>query len=295
MGDSDVEAQKKQYVKDKQVHHLFELLASKVLNNRPDNIYQYLRDQLTSIEEGEKNAHSHDPSVIMYNNKKASDEATTSNGDVPAQLKCNLAIFGLDHAGKTALVSAMGGRFDAKTTPTVGYSPEQFETDEFQLVVFDLGGAKNFRGVWPYYYHDCHAFIFVIDSSDESRFEEAASAFGELASHPYVKGKPVIVFANKKDKAGAKSASHIAENVLKINDLQAETTIVASCAIDEQDSPSIESGVEWVLSTVRKNYEKLSAMVSEQSAAVKAEKQRQLKAQRERVEAEKAAREAGTA
>lgn len=40
------------------------------------------------------------------------------------------------------------------------------------------------RSLWDKYYADAHGFIFVMDSADVGRFEEARMAFGERAMTP---------------------------------------------------------------------------------------------------------------
>jgi len=298
----DQEEQEKRaaYVKEKQLHHLFELLATKTLQNRPENVFEFLRNQLNSIEEGEKNAHKYDPSELLYNDKHhqpahhlhgpAGEHHEKADGGSPSgQLKVNLAIFGLNNAGKTALVSAMGGNVDPNTTPTVGYSPMHFETDDFMLCIFDLGGAKNFRGIWPHYYHDCHGFIYVIDSADTERFDEAQTAFDEFSQHEYVKGKPILVFSNKRDLEGARSQSFIGGELLGLSKLESMTKIIQSCAVVEGQTEEVDEGVEWILDTIKTNYGTLSTLVTDQTAMVKAEKKKRLEEQRRRVEEQKAA------
>ena len=36
----------------------------------------------------------------------------------------------------------------------------------YHVTIYDLGGSKSFRGIWPKYYHEVHGFIFVVDSAD---------------------------------------------------------------------------------------------------------------------------------
>ena len=53
--------------------------------------------------------------------------------------------------------------------PTVGYSVEKFTKGKVNFTVFDMGGAKNFRTLWAYYYQSVQGVIFVIDTSDKIR------------------------------------------------------------------------------------------------------------------------------
>jgi hypothetical protein len=46
------------------------------------------------------------------------------------------------------------------------------------LHFFDLGGQRDIRSIWPKYYDECHAVVFVIDASDQGRLSEGWEVFG---------------------------------------------------------------------------------------------------------------------
>lgn len=262
ISNSEAEA-RTQYCKTKNVHHLFELLATKVLLDKPDNVFQYLRDLLDKVEESEKKDHSHDPTKIQRDENQG-------------LLKMTVAIFGIDNAGKTALLSAMGGQIDAETQPTVGFSPTQFQTEKYDICIFDLGGAKNFRGIWTHYFHDCHAIIYVVDAADKERLAESAQVFQNVVSHKFMEGKPVLVFANKKDKVGSgPSAEAIVESALSLKSVVPASTpvrVIGTCAI--QVDASVEAGVEWIFGAVENSYDNLSGRVKRDMVEIQEEKKR---------------------
>jgi ADP-ribosylation factor-like protein 13B len=263
-----------QYCKEKNVHHLFELLATKVLHERPANIFSFLREQLTKIEESEAKQSAHDPSKIR--------SAATDGG----LLKITLGIFGLDNAGKTAILSAMGGEVDPNTTPTVGFSPTHFQTEKHDICIFDLGGGKNFRGIWNHYYHDCHGYIYVVDSSDDTRAHECVTSFTEFAENKHVRSKPILIFANKKDLPTSKPPAYIETELLAVGKKLGSDQpfkVVHSCAIKED--PAVEAGVEWILATVESHYAQICKKLKDDAVEVQAEKKRKLAEQQARVEA----------
>jgi len=47
-------------------------------------------------------------------------------------------------------------------------------------------GQRDIRSIWPKYYADCHAVVFVIDSTDKERIEECWAVFGEYNSFPHL-------------------------------------------------------------------------------------------------------------
>lgn len=46
------------------------------------------------------------------------------------------------------------------------------------LQFFDLGGQRGIRNIWPKYYDDCHAVVYVIDAEDRERLSEGWEVFG---------------------------------------------------------------------------------------------------------------------
>lgn len=47
-----------------------------------------------------------------------------------------------------------------------------------QIIFWDLGGQVRMRSMWEKYYTEANAVIFVVDSADVNRLDEAKVAFG---------------------------------------------------------------------------------------------------------------------
>ncbi|TPP48203.1 ADP-ribosylation factor family protein [Leishmania donovani] len=246
------------YAKKHKIHHLFELMATKVLLNRPENPFAYLRNLLKDVEESEKNRVPYDPTQ--------KEKRTVT-----------LATFGLDRAGKTCALSVLeSGEADKKYTPTVGFAPIKFPLDDYNLCVFDLGGAANFRGIWVHYYHDCFGIVYVIDSAaSDERVAESLKVLHETLQHPYVKGKPLLVLANKKDLPESRGVGVVPQGFLEeaMGESGAPHRVLATCAIE--DDPALVEGIEWLLEAVSKEYDALAKRVAKDSNEVKNEKARQ--------------------
>jgi hypothetical protein len=50
------------------------------------------------------------------------------------------------------------------------------------LQFWDLGGQRGMRTIWPKYYDDCHAVVYVIDARDRERLSEGWEVFGMCTS-----------------------------------------------------------------------------------------------------------------
>jgi ADP-ribosylation factor family len=46
------------------------------------------------------------------------------------------------------------------------------------LQFWDLGGQRGIRSIWPKYYGDCHAVVYVVDAVDHERLSEGWEVFG---------------------------------------------------------------------------------------------------------------------
>ncbi len=83
-------------------------------------------------------------------------------------------MLGLDNSGKTCTAKMLVGESLDNVAPTIGFSKVSTKYKGFNVTIFDLGGSKTFRGIWPKYYHEVHGFIFIVDASDHNRMEETA-------------------------------------------------------------------------------------------------------------------------
>lgn len=92
------------------------------------------------------------------------------------------------------------------------------------LHFFDLGGQRDIRSIWPKYYDECHAVVFVIDASDQGRLSEGWEVFGmfwepssahpsdEVLASPRLLNLPLLLLANKQDTPTSLSVSEIRES-----------------------------------------------------------------------------------
>ena len=104
-----------------------------------------------------------------------------------AKPKVNILLIGLDHAGKTTLLERIKTQFGnlpgippEKIPPTIGMNLAKIFYKGTQVIIWDLGGQIKMRNIWEKYYDSAHAIIFVVDSADIGRLEEAKLAYGEL-------------------------------------------------------------------------------------------------------------------
>lgn len=152
----------------------------------------------------------------------------------------NIAMIGLDGAGKSTVLYRL--KFDAyiSTIPTVGFNCERVRgtvgnSRGISFVVWDVGGQERARSLWRAYVRSVEGLLFVIDSSDPERLEEARIELQRITRISDVASIPVLIIANKQDLMDVMSPSEL-EQTLGLNELRTaggtrSAAIVPACAI----------------------------------------------------------------
>ncbi|KAG7857203.1 hypothetical protein KL919_003840 [Ogataea angusta] len=89
-----------------------------------------------------------------------------------------------------------------QTVPTVGFNVETIKYRNLVMNTWDVGGQERIRALWRHYFSGTDALIFVIDSADRSRLEEAKKELYKVISDRELTGCLLCVLANKQDKPG---------------------------------------------------------------------------------------------
>lgn len=162
-------------------------------------------------------------------------------GKIFGSREMRLLMLGLDAAGKTSTLQSLhypfhhafnGGSFsfssailyklklnqDVTTIPTVGFNVETVTYKNVKFNVWDVGGQDKIRPLWRHYFSGrtprswvrftdsssvgTQGLIFVIDSNDRSRIEEARQELHRIILDREMKEALLLVFANKQDIPG---------------------------------------------------------------------------------------------
>eukprot|EP00761_Pharyngomonas_kirbyi_P012828 gb/GECH01012855.1/.p1 GENE.gb/GECH01012855.1/~~gb/GECH01012855.1/.p1 ORF type:complete len:270 (+),score=64.55 gb/GECH01012855.1/:1-810(+) len=197
-------------------------------------------------------------------------------------------ILGLDNAGKTTLLSALKGQLDNFTTPTWGFNSEVIQLDKYELTFYDLGGGPKIRDIWPNYYPEVHGIVYVFDSSDPDRIQEARSALLESLEHECMQNKPLLVLINKQDKQEAQSAGSVIKSLDLNNSVENNTLKILPCSAKSKvhhrsKRDNIGNGMKWLLSEIEDNYAEITSRVEKDSAAARERLRKEQEERRRRV------------
>lgn len=119
---------------------------------------------------------------------------------------------GLDGAGKTTILYRMKHRGEniVTTIHTIGFNLETINNHGTIFTAWDVGGRVKIRPMFRAYYKLFDAgIIFVVDSSDMDRINQAKFELFSIINDELLHGRPLLVLCNKQDLPGAVSPSKI--------------------------------------------------------------------------------------
>ncbi|CAL4120890.1 unnamed protein product, partial [Meganyctiphanes norvegica] len=159
----------------------------------------------------------------------------------------HVVMLGLDSAGKTTALYRL--KFDQylNTVPTIGFNCEKIKgtigkCKGTSFLVWDVGGQEKLRPLWRSYTRCTDGIVFVVDSTDIERMEEAKMELVRTVKSPENSSVPILVLANKQDLPGAKDAAQV-EKVLALKDLGPQQLyhVQPTCAVIGE---GLEEGLE---------------------------------------------------
>ncbi|CAN0018719.1 unnamed protein product [Ascophyllum nodosum] len=166
-----------------------------------------------------------------------------------------LLLLGLDGAGKTSLLYKLHLEEVVHTIPTVGFNVERVEYRKMEMIIWDIGGQTKLRPLWRHYFVNTDALIYMIDSSDTSRIEEARDElFKVLKDVNMSECRSILILLNKQDLPGAINPSVMIDkfgwkdgeaNPLK----QRRWYIQGCCAVTGE---GVFEGLDWLCESLRK-------------------------------------------
>lgn len=153
------------------------------------------------------------------------------------------------------------------TVPTKGFNTEKIRLSlgasrrSTAFHFWDVGGQEKLRPLWRSYTRCADGMVFVVDSVDAERVEEAKTELHKITRLAENQGVPVLVVANKQDLRSALPLPEL-ERSLALAELGAATPwhLQPACAI-------IGEGLQEGL-------EKLHAMIAKRRTALRQQKKK---------------------
>jgi ADP-ribosylation factor-like protein 3 len=122
--------------------------------------------------------------------------------------------------------------------------------NDVSLNLWDLGGQRTIRTYWNQYYENTGALVYVIDSTDEDRMEEAGSELQKMLNDGALQRDiPILVLANKQDLMNSLSVQEIS-SVLQLADIQNRPWHIQPCSA--KTGEGIEEGFDFLVPFLNK-------------------------------------------
>lgn len=171
-----------------------------------------------------------------------------------------LVILGLDSAGKSTVLYRLKYNQYMDNVPTVGFNLERIRSPAGRskgtvFQVWDIGGQDKTRSLWKSYSRSADGVIFVVDSADEERLEEARMELHRFANLRESLAIPIMVLANKQDLPSALTADQVEER-LNLNKLP-QSTISETLEVCAVTGEGLESVFDGILELVTKKRRQL--------------------------------------
>mmetsp|Transcript_39035 Transcript_39035/g.72483 ORF Transcript_39035/g.72483 Transcript_39035/m.72483 type:complete len:183 (+) Transcript_39035:65-613(+) len=158
-----------------------------------------------------------------------------------------IVMVGLDAAGKTTVLFKLKLGEVVTTIPTIGFNVETVEYKNISFTVWDVGGQDKIRPLWRHYYQNTQGLIFVVDSNDRDRIEDAREELTKMLNEDEMRDAVLLVFANKQDLPNAMTAAEVTEKLGLHNLRHRQWFIQSACATT---GDGLYEGLDWLSRTL---------------------------------------------
>uniref|UniRef100_A0AAY4EIV5 ADP-ribosylation factor 3 n=1 Tax=Denticeps clupeoides TaxID=299321 RepID=A0AAY4EIV5_9TELE len=166
-----------------------------------------------------------------------------------------ILMVGLDAAGKTTILYKLKLGEIVTTIPTIGFNVETVEYKNISFTVWDVGGQDKIRPLWRHYFQNTQGLIFVVDSNDRERVNEAREELMRMLAEDELRDAVLLVFANKQDLPNAMNAAEITDK-LGLHSLRHRNWYIqATCATS---GDGLYEGLDWLANQLKNKNEERS-------------------------------------
>lgn len=109
--------------------------------------------------------------------------------------------------------------------------------------MWDVGGQDKIRPLWRHYFQNTQGLIYVVDSNDRDRIEEARDELKKMLSEEELRNATVLVFANKQDLPNAMPVADLTQELGLPNLTNRKWFVQACCATN---GTGLYEGLDWL-------------------------------------------------
>ena len=104
------------------------------------------------------------------------------------------------------------------------------------------------RSLWHHYFENSDAVIFVVDSSDKERLDEAREELDRILLDDQLRNTSLLVFSNKVDKPQSVTTTEVNEKMSLHKHREREWFIQSTCAVTGE---GMVDGLEWLANNIK--------------------------------------------
>ncbi|CAK8698656.1 unnamed protein product [Clavelina lepadiformis] len=137
------------------------------------------------------------------------------------------------------------------TTPTVGFNFETVRYKNIDVNIWDTGGQDKIRDLWKHYYEEVDGVLYVVDSTDDQRIDEAKEALHRALRDINLQNAFLCVLANKRDLADKCMSVDDIKNRLQLSTFP-ENRKWALKEVSALEGTGLDSVLQWVAAQKKK-------------------------------------------
>ncbi|CAJ1380492.1 unnamed protein product [Effrenium voratum] len=141
-----------------------------------------------------------------------------------------ILMLGLDAAGKATILYRL-----------------RLAYKNIKLTVWEIGGQDKIRALWRYYFQGKDGLIYVVDSSDRGRIQDAKEELQKILAEQEMEDAALLVLANKQDLPNAMTAAEVVDK-LELEKLRHRQWFIQSTCAPTGDG--LYEGLDWLSRTL---------------------------------------------
>ena len=134
-----------------------------------------------------------------------------------------------------------GGLSSDRVDPVCGQC-ENIKYKNLDMTIWDVGGQDKIRPLWRHYLENTDALVYVVDSNDPCRLDEARDELHKLLLDDGLRNAVLLVLANKQDLPRSLQPNHLADG-LGLGSLRRRWHVQPCSATT---GGSIYEGLDWM-------------------------------------------------
>jgi ADP-ribosylation factor protein 1 len=116
--------------------------------------------------------------------------------------------------------------------------------------MWDVGGQDKLRPLWRHYFQNTNGVIFVVDSNDRDRVNQARDELQKMLAEDELRNAVLLVFANKQDLPNAMSTSEVTDK-LGLHSLRQRNWFIQGCCATT--AQGLYEGLDWLSANIKKS------------------------------------------